>query len=49
MHAKKYPYARPTFFYTNGEPQGEAAKFIDFVLSDEGQKIAEAQGFVPLR
>jgi len=49
VHAKKYPYARPTFFYTNGEPQGEAAKFIDFVLSDEGQKIAEAQGFVPLR
>ncbi len=49
VHAKKYPYARPTFFYTNGEPQGVAAKFIDFVLSDEGQKIAEAQGFVPLR
>ena len=36
VHAKKYPYARPTFYYTNGEPSGEAAKFIAFTLSDEG-------------
>jgi phosphate transport system substrate-binding protein len=47
--AKKYPFARPTFFYTNGEPSGEAAKFIEFTLSDAGQKIAEKIGFVPLR
>lgn len=47
--AKKYPYARPTFYYTNGEPTGEAAKFIEFTLSDEGQKIAEKVGFVPVR
>src|SRR4051812_22881613 len=45
---KKYPYARPTFYYTNGEPTGEAAKFIDFTLSDEGQKIASKVGFVPV-
>ncbi len=47
--AKKYPYARPTFYYTNGEPSGEAAKFVDFTLSDEGQKIVEKVGFVPVR
>ena len=47
--AKKYAYARPTFYYTNGEPTGEAAKFIEFTLSDAGQKIAENIGFVPLR
>ncbi len=46
---KKYAYARPTFYYTNGEPSGEAAKFIEFTLSDAGQKIAEKVGFVPLR
>jgi phosphate transport system substrate-binding protein len=45
--SKKYPYARPTFFYTNGEPKGEAAKFIAFTLSADGQKIAEKIGFVP--
>jgi phosphate transport system substrate-binding protein len=49
VHSKKYPYARPTFFYTNGEPTGEAAKFIEFALSDAGQQIAEKIGFVPIR
>ena len=47
--AKKYAYARPTFYYTNGEPSGEAAKFVAFTLSDEGQKIADKIGFVPLK
>lgn len=47
--SKKYPYARPTFYYTNGEPMGEAAKFIEFTLSDEGQRIVEQVGFVPVR
>jgi phosphate transport system substrate-binding protein len=46
---KKYPYARPTFYYTNGEPTGEAAKFIEFTLSDAGKKISEKVGFVAPR
>jgi len=44
--AHTYPYARPTFYYTNGEPTGEAAKFLEFTLSDEGKKITEQVGFV---
>ncbi len=47
--SKKYPYARPTFFYTNGEATGEAAKFIAFTLSDAGQKIVEKVHFVAIR
>jgi len=47
--SKKYPYNRPTFYYTNGEPVGEAAKFVDFTLSDAGQKIVSNIGFVPIR
>ncbi len=47
--AKTYPFARPTFYYTNGEASGEAAKFIAFTLSDEGQKIVESVGFIPVR
>ena len=47
--SKKYAYARPTFYYTNGEPTGEAAKFLEFTLSDVGQKIAGKIGFVPTR
>jgi phosphate transport system substrate-binding protein len=34
--------------YTNGEPKGEAAKFIEFVKSDAGQKLVQQEGFVPL-
>lgn len=47
--AKKYPYARPNFYYTNGEPSGEAAKFIEFTLGAEGRKIVEKVGFVPVK
>ena len=47
--AKKYAYARPTFYYTNGEPAGEAAKFIAFTLGEAGQRISEKIGFVPIK
>jgi len=47
--AKKYPYARPTFYYTNGEPSGLAKQFVDFTVSDAGQKIVEQVGFVPIK
>ena len=46
--AKKYAYARPNFYITNGDPAGEAARFIAFTLSEAGQRIAEKVGFVPL-
>lgn len=45
---KSYPYARPTFYYTNGEPTGAAARFIEFTQSDEGRAICEKVGFVCL-
>ncbi len=44
--AKTYPISRPLYMYTNGEPQGETAKFIAFVLGSEGQKIVAREGFV---
>jgi phosphate transport system substrate-binding protein len=46
---KTYPYARPNFYYTNGEPSGEAAKFIAFTLGEAGQKIVEKVGFIPVK
>jgi phosphate transport system substrate-binding protein len=48
VHAKTYPYARPTFYYTNGEPSGLARQFLDFTISAAGQKIAAQGGFVPI-
>jgi phosphate transport system substrate-binding protein len=41
-----YPYARPTFYYTNGAPTGEAEKFVNFTLSAAGKQIIEKSGFV---
>lgn len=44
-----YPYWRPTFYYTNGEPGGLAKQFVDFTLSSAGQKIVAQVGFVPIK
>ena len=35
--------------YTNGAPKGLAKEFIDFILSQEGQKLVEEEGFVGLK
>ena len=48
VHAKTYPYARPTFHYTNGEPTGLAKQFLDYTISGPGQKIVAQVGFVPI-
>ncbi|MEP6685553.1 MAG: phosphate ABC transporter substrate-binding protein [Verrucomicrobiota bacterium] len=48
VHAKTYPYARPTFYYTNGEPGGLAKQFLSFTISPAGQKIVTQVGFVPI-
>lgn len=45
----EYPLSRPLFMYTNGKPTGATKKFIDFVLSEEGQALAEENGYVGLK
>ncbi|MCM8795817.1 MAG: phosphate ABC transporter substrate-binding protein [Candidatus Omnitrophica bacterium] len=44
----EYPLSRPLFFYTNNQPRGLIKRFIDFVLSAEGQEIVLKTDFVPL-
>lgn len=46
--AKSYPIARALELYTLGEPQGAVKNYIDWILSDAGQKVVEATGYVPL-
>jgi phosphate transport system substrate-binding protein len=46
--SKEYPVARPLYMYTNGQPAGEVADFLKFVLSPAGQKLVAKEGFVPL-
>ncbi len=45
---RKYPLTRPLRMYTLGEPEGEIKRYIDWVLSDEGQKILKECGYVPI-
>lgn len=44
--AGKYKLVRPFLFVTKGTPVPEAQKFIDFVLSSEGQKTLEGEGLI---
>ena len=44
-----WPIARPLFMYTNGKPSGTIAKFIDFMLSKEGQKVVDEVKYVSLK
>jgi len=46
IQAEKYPLSRYLYVYTNGKPAGNVKKFVDFVLSREGQKLVEEEGFV---
>ncbi len=43
-----YPVSRPLFQATNGKPSAAVAAFLQFEMSDEGQKIVEREGFFPI-
>ena len=45
---KTYPLARALEEYTVGEPQGAVKDYIDWMLSEAGQKIVADNGYVPL-
>jgi phosphate transport system substrate-binding protein len=46
---KSYALARSLQMYTLGEPDGATKKFLDWVMSEQGQKIVIENGFVPVR
>lgn len=46
--SKAYPIARSLQVYTLGEPQGAVKEYIDWTLSEAGQKIVESSGYVPI-
>lgn len=43
-----YPLSRFLFFYTAGEPTGNAKKLSDWVTTPAGQKVIEDVGYYPL-
>ena len=46
---KAYPISRPLLMVTRGQPLGLVARFINFVLSAEGQRIVVKIDFVPVK
>jgi phosphate transport system substrate-binding protein len=45
---KTYPVWRFLYMYTGFKPKGQIKAFIDFALSEKGQKIVDDMGFVSL-
>ncbi len=45
----KYPLSRNLFMYTRGKPAGEAAAFMNYCLSPEGQAIVTQVGYFPVK
>lgn len=46
---RTYPVSRPLYWYTNGEPKGHIRGLLEFVLSNDGQKIVDQLGFAPIK
>lgn len=44
----KYPISRHLYWYFAGTPTGEVRRFIEWVLSREGQQVVERVGYYPL-
>ena len=44
-----YPIVRPLNMLTNGEPTGAVKAFLDFILSDAGQKLVIEDGYIPVK
>mgnify|MGYP000859068553 FL=1 len=42
-----YPISRPLYMYSAGEPTGDVAAYLDWILTD-GQELVADIGFVPL-
>ena len=45
----KFPVSRALYMFTRGWPDGDTAKFLNYVMHpDQGQKYVEKSGYVPL-
>lgn len=43
-----YPISRFLYMYSNGEPTGVMAAYLEWILGTEGQRLVADEGFVPL-
>ena len=45
---QRYPFVADFYAVTNGKPQGNSQRLIDWILSAPGQEIIEKTGYIPL-
>ena len=43
-----YPLSRPLYLITDGPPEGNAKRFVDYVVSEAGQALVGKHGFLTL-
>ena len=48
VNSGTYPIARDLYMYTNGEPTGAVATYLEWILGTEAQEIVKELGFVPI-
>jgi len=48
IHYDLYPITRYLYLYTINKPTGQPKEFIDWILSNEGQRIVKRAGCIPL-
>jgi len=48
VNLNSYPISRDLFVYVNGTPKAEILAYINWILSNSGQKIVMDLGFVPI-
>ncbi len=48
VNAGTYPIARDLYMYTNGEPEGVVAEYLEWIMQDVAQNIVKELGFVPI-
>jgi len=48
VNSGQYPIARDLYMYTNGQPGGAVADYLNWIMSPEAQAIVSELGFVPI-
>ncbi|MBV5314724.1 MAG: phosphate ABC transporter substrate-binding protein [Prolixibacteraceae bacterium] len=49
INSDTYPISRYLFMYIKSKPTGQMKKFIDWILSPEGQKLVVEMGYFPVK
>jgi phosphate transport system substrate-binding protein len=49
IKSNEYPITRYLYMYLRSKPTGEMKKYIDWILSEEGQKLVVDMGYFPVK